>query len=157
MSARVGLPGSGGTGDVVGGVWHAADVNKLPGGRVMHLTSSTQLNITSPTTVFTSTTFTANASRIYVVSCDLRVQSTVANDSFLVGIYDSAGGLIRQGYLPIGDANIDYILSMTYEDDNPSAGSTFYTIQASALHGTGTFNNSGVFSYMRIDDVGPHF
>lgn len=116
-----------------------------------------QTGITAVTDVTgASVTFTAVANRLYKVTVQTMVGSTVATDSINVQVTNSANTIQTGGYFQTGRGEQQTVQFST-NPLSPSAGSATYKVRVARLAGTGTISVFGTTTatLIIVEDIGP--
>lgn len=160
---KTALPGSGGTGDVAGGVLHASDIDKLPGGWLDYVEITTATTAAATGSVdFTSAgltiTPTVNASRKIKVTGFARFGSDHAGDDFQLGIFESTTHLSNNSTnaaTTVTNANYGIQTEVIL---TPSTGAHTYFLRGGLYNGTGhgtLLAGATSTAWLLCEDIGP--
>jgi len=157
MAARTTLPGSNGTDDTAGQPLHKAGIDRLPGGLAAYSISTTPVDVTALATI-DDVTFTALASRSYLVVVSYQFKSTGASDGITYEITDGSNAILRSTSVQLGSANVTYAAEFSFLDISVTGGSMTYRARAvGGGGGTVTACPSNVQGYIAAYDVSPQF
>lgn len=158
MTVRDGLPGSGGTDDTPGQPFHAAGIDRLPGGWIGYAERTTDVgSISSAKPMGLSVAVTVPAGRRLRISTRCSFNSTVANDDMRVYIRED-GTTVNYGDITCGRTSGDHYTIGFDVVRTPGAGTVTYDIYATRSGGTGVGAlraGSDYPSFILVEDIGP--
>lgn len=146
-----------------GPYWYNGSAWRLPWsmgwGRIAGaLATSNQGSITTVVDLTSLTvTFTAVANRIYEITGEVTMASTIATDVVAVVIADGSNTQVQKRSAAIGIANVGASASASVEV-TPSAGSVTYKLRGLRDSGTGTVTAVALANQpnlIRVKDIGP--
>ena len=142
---------------IAGAILTAAQMNRLPFGVVQYSGTVASQAVTTITDLTgLSATWTAIASRTYVIQAFATAYSSVGGDSIGLAIATSAGATVAIGHAVSNTNAVAVAINVAYKV-TPSAGSVTYKLRGQRSGtGTATYQPDGLTpSFILVTDLGP--